>query len=190
MENKLEKYVNIVYFTILSALLVNTFFGYFDAVISLNNYLALAFCVIAIVHSLLKGRYSTLWLMVLLTLSLFNVINFTIEIFKSGIYFGYAGSQFAGITLNPLMLLLLIAYLLINKKVIGKYYNQFFKANAKEIEEEREKKILFYYNQFVGDSDLSIQNVISKIDTYPIEAQIALKKIKEERKNYLAENGI
>ena len=62
-------------------------------------------------------------------------------------------------------------------------YQLLIRGSEKEQNEELSKKIEFYYNKFNGCSNSELVDIFKMYNEYPVEAQLALKRIKEEKGN-------
>jgi hypothetical protein len=98
-----------------------------DYVLYLNNILALILLATGILIKGLKSKYSNYVLIALLLLATFNIINFSAEVFTFNM--GYTSSTNNGLLsvvypgINPIVLLLLIIYCIVNRRFIKKLIN-------------------------------------------------------------------
>ncbi|MEN0054297.1 MAG: hypothetical protein AAGC65_11535 [Mucilaginibacter sp.] len=175
---KPKKSVDTAFLIFLGLLLSTTVFRHFDGnyVLSINNYLAFIFWMVVIVFKIVKPEKSYYLVPILLVLSVFNIINFTIEVFRFGISIGKS-EQFEGFYINFLAVIELIIYSFINKRFII----NIFKSSDKEKEDDYNKMMGFYYKKFKAINTEEFNSIFTDIKNYPLEAQAALNKIKNER---------
>jgi hypothetical protein len=75
----------------------------------------------------------------------------------------------------------LILYSFINSDSAVKFFRIIFKGSDSEQEEKRNKMVDFYYNKFNALETREFENVLKNLNDYPVEGQIAIKKIVTER---------
>ncbi|MDB5135047.1 MAG: hypothetical protein JWP37_1650 [Mucilaginibacter sp.] len=174
--SKLNKYTDLVFLIVLGFLSVRAVYEHFQYgyVLSINNYLAFIVWIIAFAVLLVRPGKATILMLMAMFLSALNIINFTSEIFKAGI--SNESNGFESLTVNPLALLLLVIYCLVNREAIKILLNG---SNAEKMREQ-DRMIDFYYKKFISCSKDELNKVFESFDEYPIEAKMALKKIKAE----------
>jgi hypothetical protein len=148
-----------------------------DYIFNISNYFGFAGWTIALVLRIVKprlGRYAIAWLIALGTL---NMLSF--ELVRTSVSFGFG--SFSTIGINPQMLLILVAFYLINRKSINSKIAQTFKGSAEEQEAKRQKMVDFYTDKFKDLDKPEFEEIFNKIDSYPDEAQIALKQIRSQQ---------
>lgn len=158
---------------IVSTLIISQLYGH---LLSINNYLAFIAWPIALFlrFKVYKGRRYPLG--IILLLSLFNIINFGIGTIS--MKFGINSSvpiETPGI--NPIILLLIIVYYLINKKRIKSILGDFFKGTDEERREEFQKMVNFYVHKFESCDDDELKRILENFNDYPDEAKVALRQI-------------
>lgn len=150
--------------------------------LTINNYLAVIVYAVLVglkVYSPSKGRYNVL---ILLVLSLFNLINFSAVVINSTIYHLDSGWSVNGVGFNIIIFFFLFIYILLNKDFVTHTLRSLLVGSDKEIAAKKEKMVKFYYNKFKKESNEDFDIIYFNIQSYPDEAQIALEKLKEDRK--------
>lgn len=179
---KPKKYIDIIFLILLGLLLAMSIYRHFTGgfVLSVNNYLALVLWLGVVIVKITRPEKSNYLLLLLLVLSIFNITNFTIEVFKVGFSVGYAG-YFDGIHINIISFLLLVVYYFTNRNFVLQTVKILIKGSDKDREKERDKKIAFYYQKFNVCEPAEFDKIFANFKEYPAEAQIALKQIKAEK---------
>ncbi|GAB2988066.1 hypothetical protein GCM10027049_30560 [Mucilaginibacter puniceus] len=177
--SKKAKHIDSIYLAILVCISLISIYRYLndDYTLSVNNYAAFILLICVINYKVAfpnKGKYLVLGLLALSTL---NIINFTIEVFRVKVGVINEGANFDGIGFNLILFVLLISYSIINKDIIKSIFSY---TNAEAADNEN-KMIAFYYEKFMKTDDDTFDTALSNINEYPYEAQIALRKIKEEK---------
>jgi len=150
--------------------------------LTINNYLAVIVYVVVVglkVYSPSKGRYNVL---ILLVLSLFNLINFSAVVINSTIYHLDSGWSVNGVGFNIIVFVFIIIYFFLNKDFVTYTLRSLLVESDKEIVAKKEKMVKFYYNKFKKETNGEFDRIYFNIKSYPDEAQIALEKLKEDRK--------
>jgi len=153
-------------------------------VLTINNYLAFIALPTALflrVKLKNKRRYP---LGVILMLSLFNIINFGLGTIS--ITFGVHSSiliETPGI--NPIILLVVIAYYLVNKKMINIILSNFFKGTEEERRKEFQTTVDLYLKKFSSYEEAELKKILENFNDYPDEAKIALRQIQSGNNNIL-----
>jgi len=187
--NKKAKYSDIIYLLFFAWLIGVTIVNYltYNYTISINAYAGFLGWIIVIILKFRDNNKSRYGVITLLILAVFNIISFTSESISFGLantfwvgnlYFDYPG-------INPVILLLVIIYLLINWKFIKPLYQRFFTPSDEEFMKEYNKKVYFYYNKFSVYDDAQFNTVVSDIKDYPVEAQEAINKIAAQKAKYV-----
>ena len=117
----------------------------------------------------------------LLFIPLFQLLNFSYSVTQGDTTETRYSGHFNGFGVDPLVFLLLILYLLINKAAIINVLG-FGKLDTERDREEKYKRLMnFYYQKFEPYSDNEFIEILKRYDQYPAEAQSAIDKIKSER---------
>jgi hypothetical protein len=181
---KPNKIVDIVFLSILGiGVAVSIYTHLFsDFVLTLNNYAAFIFYITVIICKIIipeKVRYAVL---ILLGLSVFDIINFTVEVINAKIF--EIGSNWAinSLGFNVFIFLLFVVYCLFNKSLIFGVLKTVLSGSDKEIEEEKKKMINFYYDKFKNVDKSEFDNLYGNFKNYPEEAQIALDRLLKDKK--------
>ncbi|MCR8560964.1 hypothetical protein KXD93_25120 [Mucilaginibacter sp. BJC16-A38] len=148
--------------------------------IALDDILAvllLIFGIRLIVTGYRTGEYIILALILLSVLDLIKWhINLNESYYISRSYFKISGLRF-----NVFAFLLLVFYCLINRAGLKYAVNYLLHGSAEEQRSDRDKKINFYYDKFNNCTQKELEDAFGMLKDYPVEAQIALYKIKEEK---------
>jgi|GEM_PF-827986 len=172
-----------IFFGLIGLLIVNTIIQsqLYDYVLSINNYLGFAFWTISLFLRLRNSRTKRYPLAFLLILGTLNVLNFGIGSVTLSFSIGNISdipTERPGI--NPIILLVLIAYYLVNKKSINRILNNTFKGTEEEQRIEHQKTIDFYLKKFDACDEEEIKEILKNFNDYPNEAQIALRQIQSK----------
>jgi len=143
--------------------------------LGISNYIGIALLIVVIILKLTIPTKFRLSVLLLLSLGLFNIVSFTY--YKSTAAVGYGDNSGYIDLINPLILILIIIYVIVNRKFIRRYYT----PNDKEYENHLNKMIDFYLDKFNSCSEEELNKALLIYDQYPSEAQIALKKLHDER---------
>ncbi|WP_429263586.1 hypothetical protein [Mucilaginibacter sp. 3215] len=149
--------------------------------LTINNYLAFLLYAIMVglkFYSPIKGKYGVL---ILLGLSLVDIINFSAVVINAKIYHLDSGWSVNGLGFNIIAFILLIVYYFFNTDFVLYILRSLFVGSDKELADKKEKLVNFYYNKFREENNENFDSIFKNIETYPDEAQVALKKIKIER---------
>jgi hypothetical protein len=148
-------------------------------ILSVNFYLG-CFCWISIViyQYVFNGKHRlVIWLLLLAT---FNILIFSASISTFGaVHYLYKENDVIVFSfgLNPLFLLILIVYCVINRNLLRRLYY----GSDKERIEKINAGVDFYYNKFNSYDSEELHSVFKSYKDYPNEAQLALKKIHQEK---------
>ena len=181
--DKPNRFVNIIIWLIFFLLAIQLFFwpitGVFLLTMNANIALVLGFVSLLLkFHKSKKGQYVIFISLVLLT---FNIITFIPEIIQGDVSGTDILVKFGLLGIDPISFLLLIAYCIINIRTIAALLRTLFYVSEKEQEENENKNITFYYDKFNTCSSDELNNVLKMYKEYPEEAQIAIKRVQEER---------
>ncbi|MES2279527.1 MAG: hypothetical protein V4592_26070 [Bacteroidota bacterium] len=129
-----------------------------DYVFNINNYLGFIGWSVALVIRIVKphlGRYVVAWLIALGPL---NILSF--ELVRTSVSMGFGSVSTPGV--NPEMLLILVAFYLINRKSINGKIAQTFKGSAEEQEIKHQKMVDFYLTRFTDLSSDEFEAIFKK----------------------------
>jgi len=175
-----------IFLGILGALIANTIiqsvlFGY---QLSINNYLGFVSWSVVWFLRITHIRFGKYGTALLLIAGSFNVINFGIGRISLSFSIGNVSNLSAEtIGLNPIILLILIAYYLVNKNSINRIVVNIFYGSAEEQQKKHQEKVNFYLKKFEGCNPVELEKVFDSINDYPQEAQIALNQIRALKEN-------
>ena len=182
--SKISKYIDIVLLSFLGILLIDAVVRHFLAgfVLTINLYLGIIFWFIVLALRITKNKRTKVYLIGIVLLAALNIISFTVENFSFGngnireygpIYFVIPG-------INPIFLLLLVIFSLIDYKFSIDFYRRTLKGSDKERSEEYIKQMNFYYGQFSACNKNELDFAIENLKEYPEPAQEALQIIISE----------
>lgn len=165
-----------IFLALIGLIVVNTITQsiIFDYLLSFNNYLGFVCLPIVLASRILKPRAGRYAIVVLLLLSSFNIINFGIA--KVSLSFSIGGLG-EGIGLNPIMLIILIGYYLVNRRSINQRLSKYINGPADEQQNDQQKMVEFYVRKFENCAAEEMEAIIKNFNHYPPEAQIALKRV-------------
>ncbi len=181
---KPNKYIDIFLLTLLAFLIILGLYRYFadGAVVYLNNILAavsLVYGIILKIKNSNRGRYVVITLLLLSTVGILNYIVSMIARVGSSSTDTFSFIQYPGI--DPLTLPILIIYCVINRSFFWECYSLLFHGSKEYRQSESDKKVDFYYKKFTESTDEELVRIYSMYNEYPVEAQVALQNIKQER---------
>jgi hypothetical protein len=116
---------------------------------------------------------------VFLILGSLNVFQFTVS--TIALNFGWGKSQFP-IGLQPLSLILLIFFVLINYPECRQFIDDLFSEDPKVIAQKEKKAKSKYHDALINEKDEKLQNIIENRNMYQVEYYNAAKSIMDERK--------
>jgi hypothetical protein len=182
--NKPNRYFDILLLLIFSFYLITGIYHHFvdGFVIYLNNILAAILLVIGVILKLRGNPNGRFVVIVLLLLSTFGIINFVVAMVArvgQPVSGAFSFIQYPGI--DPITLLILIIYCIVNRSFFWECYSLLFHGSKEYQESESDKKVDFYYKKFAESTDEELGGFYKIYNKYPEEAQIALKKLHEER---------
>ena len=173
--------IDIITLTVIGLFISIGLFHHFsnNYILSVNFYLGCICCIVIGFYKYYtrKGKYLVFLLLVFLT---FNILlcSASIATFESVHYLYNDGEIIvASPGVNPLLLLLLIIYSVINIDVV----RTLFYGTEEEVSKKLNVSVDFYYKKFNSYSTEELADVFKIFKEYPAEAQMALKKIREER---------
>ena len=187
---KKKEYVDLFYLALIGYFISEGIYLHFSDgnVLSVNFYLGIIGWLVCCFYVFVI-RTNNFFVLFLLILGVFNLLVFSASIFTFGVV-RYIYKQdtiiipFPGI--NPLFLLIAFLYFLFNSKLLIAHYHNLKYGSKKDIELNLKNRIEFYYNKFNSYESENLKKVYNIYKDYPDEAQIALKRIHEERKlNYI-----
>ena len=154
----------------------------YDYELSVNNYLAFITWPTTLFLRLKIKKRKRYPLGIIIILALFNVVNFSIGswTFKLGIN-SSVPIETPGI--NPIILIVAIAYYFVNKKAINNILSNFFKGTEQDRNEEYQKTVDFYVKRFSSCNEEELKGVLENYKDYPAPAQTALRQLQEGNGN-------
>lgn len=153
-------------------------------VLTINNYLAFIALPTAFFLRIKLQKRRHFPLGIILMLSLFNIINFGLG--TMSMTFGVNSSiPIETPSINPIILLIFVAYYLINKKTISIILSNFFKGTEDERRKEFQTTVDFYLKKFSSCEEDELKKALENFNDYPDEAKIALRQIQSGNNNIL-----
>ena len=112
-----------------------------------------------------------------------NIISFSEESFYigSGHYFEYNGLHYTGLSVNPVLLLILCLYIIVNYKVVSDLYKRLFTPTELESKLKFETEFSFYYDKFQTCDSTDFSIILKNYAEYTESAKAAIDKICIER---------
>jgi|GEM_PF-4407199 len=172
-----NKYLDIAVLLMLfytSAIAINRHIANVGA-LSVSNYIGIVLLISVIILKLAIPTKFRLSVFLLLALGLFNIVSFTYYKTTAGVNYGERTAEID--LINPLILVLIIIYMIVNRRFIRRYYTP---SNKEEVDQQS-KMVGFYFDKFNSCSEEELKNALSLYDQYPLEAQLALRKVHDER---------
>jgi hypothetical protein len=149
--------------------------------VMINTTIGAFLFIISLIFRILKLRKGQYLLFILLLALLFN-IRLSFRIANGDVSTTYYSERFPALGFNPIIFLVLILYVIVHRNVIISLFRKLFYGSEKEQDEKRNKNIAFYYDKFSGCSSEELESILKMYEDYPAEAQIALKRIQQDRK--------
>jgi hypothetical protein len=182
---KPNKYFDFILLSTFSFFVVLGIYQYFvdGFTVYLNNILAAILLIYGIFLKVKRYDKSRFVVICLLALSTFGIINF---VFATVARIGelptnsFAFIQYPGI--DPITLLIFIIYCFVNRSFFWECYHLLFHGTGEAQKRESEKQIEFYYKKFSTIKNDDLERIFKIYNEYPVEAQMALKAIHEERR--------
>jgi hypothetical protein len=164
---KPKKYTDPILLSIFGLFIVISIYLHFvyNYILPINYYPGLFCWIIVIGFKIYNAKKEYFLVLILLVLYSLNIINFTVVRFNVNI---------AGI-------ILLVVYAAINKDMVISICRNIFIGSEEELEKKRNKMVVFYYEKFQKCETEELNEIFNNFNSYPIEAQIALNKIKKEK---------
>jgi hypothetical protein len=178
---KATKYVDIGILIIslfLLGLFVNWQIANNDFII--NGTIALFLFSVSLIFKIFNFRKGQYPLFILLVILVFN-IKLSFQISNGDGSTTYYSESFPSLGFNPIVLLVLMVYIIVNLEVIAGLFKWLFHGSVKEQEQKKGINVNFYYDKFSRCSADELKGVLKMYNEYPEEAQIALEKIQQER---------
>jgi hypothetical protein len=132
-----------------------------------------------------KERYL---IIALLFVCLFNLLTFTYTV-DGGEYSSKSSINIGHFGFNPFTFLLIIVYAFIDRKYLSLLFENIRYGSKDEQADRRNKLVNFYYEKFNSCTAEELNKTFDDFEQYPVEAQIALKKIKEEKPHHCEERS-
>jgi hypothetical protein len=129
------------------------------------------------IYNIKVGRYIIL---IGLLVLLFNPLYYSYTITEGDTAVTYHESRFNSL-ISPLTFLVLMLFQAFNYSTMIDLYYLLTRGSEKEQKDELSRKIEFYYNKFNGCSNIELVDILKMYNNYPTEAQLDLKRIKEEK---------
>jgi len=182
---KKDKYADVVVFVLIGVMIAKAVFDAFTSgfILAINFYLGcLCWAVVGfLVLEKGKGSYLVFYMLLLSTLNIL-VYSVWIRSFGSVHYIYRQGNLIiSSVGINPMFLFILVIYTIINIKRISSHFGMLFGRTIKDRDEELKSKVNFYYEKFSSYSSEDLVMLFKMYEEYPVEAQIALKKIHKEK---------
>jgi len=176
-----RKLVDIVTLVLIGIFISIGIFDHFsnNYILSVNFYLG-CLCwagVIFIKYRIGKGNSLVFWFLILLTSNILVCSAYIYSFGSVDYLYKNDGLIIASIGINPIFFLMLVIYSGLNYDII----RDFIYGSEKENFEKSKADIQFYYDKFNRYQAEELEAIYKMFNEYPIDAQIALKKIHKER---------
>jgi len=180
---KPEKYTDIVFMAFLGISLGIAIYMHFAGgyVLSVNYYIALALWAIVVISKIIRFKKEFFGVFSLLLLAIIGVINFSVYTINANTYHTDNGILYSGPGFNIYLIFPVIIYGAINAKMVTGVIKTLFKGSEAEQQANTNKLIDFYYEKFSVCDKTELDELMAKFKDYPYEAQVALRRIGDER---------
>ena len=176
--SKRAVYINLILFVIsivlLGLMIYQQINGGFLMISETLSIALLSFSFVLKKHNYVKGQWLCFGLLIVL---LVQIIDFSYTVQNENGFITYHTSKFTSPSINPVVFIILIAFLIVNWRIFG----LLLYGSVQERKDEFDKKVLFYYNKFNLSGNEELEGIFNLYKEYPKEAQVALRKINEER---------
>lgn len=179
---KTNRITDIIIQVVLGLFIAFSIYNHFaqNTVLYINNYLAFFCWVVSVIFIVSKNRYSLV--LFELVISLFNIINFNSATYKFGFVLDTGFAKYEPISVNPIILILLVAYIIVNRVFIKYLLDKALYGSEEDRIIAREKSINFYRNKFNDWGDFELNRALTIINDYPEEAQLVIRERETDRK--------
>ena len=130
------------------------------------------------IYNVKWGQYLILALLLVL---LFNPLSCSYTTVEDNISTVRSEAKFTSL-ISPVTFLVLLLFLAFSYNAIIDLYHLVTRGSEKEQKEKLSKEIEFYYNKFNDCSNIELVDLFKMYNDYPIAAQLALNKIREEKR--------
>jgi hypothetical protein len=151
-----------------------------DEFAMVNETLAMILFAISLIFKMYRIKIGQYLIFIFLLILLFNVIKFSYTVVNGDVSTTYYSASFSSLSINPIVFVVLMLYMIVNRKVIVDLFQKLLHGSDKEQEEKQDKNVAFYYDKFNNYSSNELNDIFKMFYDYPVEAQIALKKIDKE----------
>lgn len=182
--SKKAKYLDLAFIFFIGYLIAVSIKQHFldNTVLSLNFYVGFLAWTFSL-YCVIKGVHRSA-ILILLLFSVFNIIAFSAVISSFGnVYFLYKGDNFniVSVGINPLQLLILFIYAIINRDIVSEFYARVFNESKDDQVKNYMALVDFYYNKFKTCSEEELKVIFQNYNDYPPEAQEAILQLKEHK---------
>ncbi len=178
-----KKYViiNYVLFTIFSGLLVLAIKSQIaDGSIFLNEDTAMLLLCMSFPLKIYNIKIARYIILVGLLVLLFSPLGYSYTIREGNTSATSHETKFTSL-ISPVTFVILILFTAVNYSVMFELYYLLTKGSKKEQEDKANRDVEFYYKKFNECSADEFYESLKMCNDYPVEAQLALKRIKEEK---------
>ncbi|GAB3923460.1 hypothetical protein [Mucilaginibacter myungsuensis] len=162
--------------TLLLTVVAFIFWQISNDVMFINETFALLLLIGSTVAKWSRSNKIQLVIFLALFVPLFSLLNYTYTVEDGDTITTYHSARFSSLV-DPIVFLILVVFLGMNLSVIIK----FFKGSDEDITDKSDKLTTFYYDKFNSSDERELIGLYKMYNDYPLEAQIALRKIHEER---------
>jgi hypothetical protein len=150
------------------------------SIVTVNDFLALLLLLFSFQLVVYNSTFGQYLLLVLILICMTNAFEIHYQI-GDVTYSSKTVFSLGAISFNPGSFLLLILYCLINRRNLINILSKIRFGSEEERINKQTKMIDFYYSQFKESNAEELEKALGFFKDYPEEAQIALKKIHQER---------
>lgn len=155
----------------------------YNYILSANNYLGFFCWAIAFILRLTHFKWKRYVLGFVIIFGTLNILNFGIGVASATISYG-SPLPIEPVSINPVILIILIAYYFTNKPAINRVLSRAIKGTEEEQAKEHQKMVAFYSDKFKSSSEEELKEAFKNYLGYPEAAKVALDKIKTARDQF------
>jgi hypothetical protein len=152
----------------------------FNEFMFFNETIAMLLFCASIPLKLYKMRTGQYLVFTALLILLFSPLSYSYTITDVNGFITHHEAKFNSL-ISPITFVILILFTMANFSAIFDLYQVLTKGSDKEQKDALSKETEYYYNKFSGYSSAGLADIFEMYNDYPVEAQLALKRIKEEK---------
>jgi hypothetical protein len=151
-----------------------------DESILFNEAIAMLFFSVSIPLKIYRVRIGQYVIFAALLILLFSPLSYFYTITEGNTSITHRETKFNSL-ISPVTFVILILFTMVNYSAMFNLYQLLTKGSETEQEDKANIEVEFYYKKFSECSAVEFKESFKMFNDYPVEAQIALKRIKKEK---------